>query len=79
MAKKRRLPKRIELIDERRGHVLEFDLDHAERILKLQESTGLGKFKLYNIDLYYYDYEQWAIRLTEPKSEQPVLEVIGGE
>lgn len=65
MAKTRKLPKKIELIDESEGYVLEYDFDHAERILKLQESIGLGKLKLFNTDLYYYDHEQGVIRHNE--------------
>ena len=77
MANKRTLPKRIELIDEKRGSVLEFDLAHAQRILKLQDTITISKLRLFNTK--EYKYEHGLISFVEQPDQSSTDEALGAE
>jgi hypothetical protein len=68
MARKARI-KKIELISKTSGVVKEYNLDHATRILRYQEQSGLGNKEIYNTLLYTYDQGAINIR-TEDTATQ---------
>lgn len=79
MPRKRKLPKRIELIDEKRGNVVELDFDHAQRVLNLQDKISLGQLKIFNTQLYQYEQGLISFVDTEPEQHESVNESAGSE
>ena len=71
MAKRKKrqpvLPETIELISSKTGMVREFSTDHAFRLLRLQDTIGMGSYELFNTHLY--KYEDSGITVIE--TEQP--------
>lgn len=70
MARKKKviktLPSRIELISEKTGRVREFELSHAQTILKHQLKQKLGSYTIFNTDLYQIDERTGTISIRLP-------------
>jgi len=63
------LPKHIELICTKTAKVREFELIHANNILRLQNKSNLGSYTVFNTDLYTYNEGSRTIEHNVRQSE----------